>query len=367
MNFISNDFTILVVDDNQENLKLISNLLRQEAYKLALALNGKEALIILQEIKVDLILLDVMMPEMNGYELCEIIKSKTELKNIPIIFITALNDTQSIVKGFEYGGVDYINKPFRDKELIARVKTHLHLKESLKMLEETIRSKDRLHSIIAHDLRSPLGSIQMLLEALKSIKMDEETFSQLVDNLSKSTRETSDLLENLLYWSKTQIGELNPAPCELNLKFLIDESLDGFKSNAHRKKIELKNRSIDGLTVYADQFMLRTVLRNMISNAIKFTSQGGTIEINSIHKGNQVIIRIIDNGIGINKDTLHTIFSQKKYITTLGTDKEKGSGLGLKLCYDFIQLMNGEITVESQVGEGSTFNIILPQNPGNDH
>jgi len=357
------DATILVVDDNKENLKVISNLLRQEDYKLALALSAKQALAILEDIKVDLILLDVMMPEINGYELCKIIKSKDDFKEIPVIFITALNDTKNILMGFENGGIDYITKPFRDLELLARVKTHLTLSKTLEKLESTIRSRDKLHAIIAHDLRSPLGSIQMVLQALKGTKIDEQTFNELVYNLSITTKETSDLLENLLNWSRDKIGEIKPTFSALILEELVQKMIESFKSNALQKKIKIINSTGSNQYVYADPFLLRTVLRNLMSNAIKFTDQGGTIDIDSKEEGNHILIRVNDTGVGIKEDALQSIFNHDKFYSTPGTQNERGSGLGLKICHNFILLMNGEIMAKSSTGGGSIFTIKLSKPP----
>jgi two-component system sensor histidine kinase/response regulator len=359
------DLTVLVVDDNQENLKVVSNILRSEGYKLALAMGGKEALAILDDIKVDLILLDIMMPEMNGYELCEIIKSKEEKKGIPIIFTSALNETDNILMGFEYGGVDYITKPFMEKELLARVKTHLYLKRSKELLEETLKARDKIHTIIAHDLRSPLGSIQMLLETMKTINMDEETFGDLLNSLSKSTSETSDLLENLLYWSKNQIGEINPTFAALNIKELVKKTIESIKTNLLQKNITINDNTDNNQYVFADEFMLRTILRNLLSNAIKFTSSGGSIDISSITENKQVKIIIKDTGVGMTEEIIKKIFEKDEYYTTKGTNKEHGTGLGLNIVKDFVKKNNGQISVKSKLGSGTTFSLTLQSDKNN--
>ena len=204
--------TVLVVDDNPKNVQIIALLLREQKYKIIIAVNGLSAIDLVERARPDLILMDVMMPGMDGFEACMIIKTKTENENIPVIFLTALSEKINIVKGFEAGGVDYITKPFNKEELISRIKTHLELKfardEMQKMtnhLVELNSIKDKMFSVIGHDLRSPLGSIKMTLDFLRSDSGQHykiEDFRNSVNLLAQTTDEVFGLLENLLGWAK---------------------------------------------------------------------------------------------------------------------------------------------------------------------
>lgn len=358
---------ILIVDDIQENVRILATILKNEGYKLAVAFSGKEALKILDVSEIDLILLDVMMPQMDGFSVCEIIKQNEKIMDIPIIFITALTEEDSIVRGFEVGGADYITKPFKKRELLARVTTHLELFDSKQKIERqsvelrhTISSRDKLYSIIGHDLRSPLATIHMMLTALQKKDLSRDDFTNLVAMLTQTTNDTFELLENLLYWSRNQLGDLVPWKSPVSLKFLVSENVNVLKANAARKSIELYSDVKDDVIIQADKNMMKTVVRNLISNAIKFTRSGGRVMVESEKCERWAKISITDTGIGIPEEKLDNLFDNKINQTTTGTNDEKGSGLGLKVCHDFVSKHDGQIIVNSKIGEGSTFTILLP-------
>jgi two-component system, sensor histidine kinase and response regulator len=361
--------TVLIVDDNPNNIKVIALSLRVHNYKIVIATNGKDAIEMVNTIRPDLVLLDVMMPGMDGYQACEIIKSDKKNENIPVLFLTALNNTDSIVKGFEAGGVDYITKPFNQKELIIRIKTHLALKKTRDDLETAMENlsklnllKDKIFSVIGHDLRSPLGSVKMTLEFLLESKKGlcpEECLSNF-DMMKNATDEIIYLLENLMGWGKAQSGTLIVNPEILKLDEVLNSIILLYKANITLKKINLVNKLPPGFSAFADLNTIKIVMRNLISNAIKFTPEGGTIKVKGKQTNGQVKLTIQDKGIGIPEKHLLKLFDPESYLTTYGTNKETGSGLGLKLCYDFIKRNKGNIQVESEVDKGSSFIISLP-------
>ncbi len=362
--------TVLIVDDNANNIKVIAITLRSQNYQLVIATSGKNAIEMVEKTRPDLILLDIMMPGMDGYETCEIIKSKEENRNIPVLFLTALNQKDNIVKGFEVGGVDYITKPFNKEELISRVKTHLELKLTRDELEGTTRHltelnslKDKMFSVIGHDLRSPLGSVKMTLEFLSQSASDScsEEHRSTLDLMVKTTDEVFNLLENLLGWGKSQSGNLSLEPENIELYDLLESVYFLNRGHLRMKNIQF-NLDVDkGLLVHADLNTLKIVFRNLLSNAIKFTPEGGFIQVSSRKINEQVQITVRDSGVGIAPENLTRLFEPGTHITTYGTNKESGSGLGLKLCYDFVQRNNGNIDVESDEGKGSSFIVSLPQ------
>jgi len=362
--------TVLVVDDNPKNVQIIALLLRELKYKIIIAVNGKSAIDLVERARPDIILMDVMMPGMDGFEACQIIKTKPENENLPVIFLTALSEKVNIVKGFEAGGVDYITKPFNKEELISRIKTHLELKfardEMQKMtnhLVELNSIKDKMFSVIGHDLRSPLGSIKMTLDFLKSDTGQQykiEDFRNSVNLLAQTTDEVFGLLENLLGWAKSQSGNLSVIPEEIKVCDLVNSVYLLHKGSFLHKKLNFENNVANSSIVCADMNMLKTVLRNLLSNAIKYTPEGGTIivESNELNENTQIIVT--DTGVGIPAENLSKIFDEKQHLSTYGTNKESGSGLGLILCQSFVKSNNGRLMVESGQGKGSSFIVELP-------
>ena len=359
---------ILLIDDSVQNLKLLGNMLREKDYQIALARDGKEGLKLAGKIWPDLILLDIMMPEMDGYEVCKKLKEDENTRDIPIIFLTAKTSNEDIVKGFQIGGVDYITKPFNKEELFMRIKTHLDLKkahdkssspaEALRELKET---KDKMCSVISHDLRAPLGGIKSMLDLIYEDNAEKQEISKKsLDSLKNAADQTYNLLENLLYWSRSQRGNLVNDPEKVNIHELVLENIELLRTMSKNKNIEIHNEVDENIYAWADRNMIKTVLRNLIINAIKFTDAKGTVTISSKENNEKVEVEVADNGIGIQKSNLEKILNNKEYYTTFGTNREKGSGLGLNLCIDFINRNDGELFIDSEYGKGSTFTFTLP-------
>lgn len=363
--------TILIVDDNPNNVKVIALSVRQLNHKLVIATNGKIAVDLVERTRPDLILMDVMMPEMDGYEACRKIKSDPKNDNIPVIFLTALNDKENTVMGFEAGGVDYITKPFNQNELISRINTHLELKFTRDELEKTTKYlseingvKDKMFSVIGHDLRSPLGSVKMTLEFLSQATdlISPEELKTTVDLLVKTTDEVFGLLDNLLGWARSQSGNLKIIPEKVSIADLVNSVYLLQKGNINLKNLKFYNEVPDDLHVIADVTTLKIVLRNLLSNAIKFTPEHGMIKIRSQASEKKAEILVEDSGIGIDAENIPRLFDIKQHFSTYGTNKEAGSGLGLVLCYEFMEKNKGDIRVVSEVGKGTTFFLTLPLN-----
>jgi len=360
--------TVLIVDDNPTNVKVIALTLRQLQFKLVIATNGNSAIEMVEKTRPDLVLLDVMMPGIDGYETCKIIKSKSENQDLPIIFLTALSDKENTVKGFQSGGVDYITKPFDKNELISRVKTHIQLKQTQDKLKETSQHlselnhlKDKMFSVIGHDLRSPLGSMKMTLEFLSATLNDaaDDELKSSLSTLTNTTGEVFNLLENLLSWARSQSGNISLIAEDINLSDLVTSIYLLNKGALEQKEIEF-SAEIDSTTeVVADLTTLKTVFRNLLSNAIKFTPLHGKISILAQELDDQIKVDIKDTGVGIPEENLPKLFDETQHLTTFGTNRESGSGLGLILCKDFVERNGGSIQVESEEGKGTTFSLFL--------
>lgn len=365
-------FSVLVVDDNKENLKVVSNFLKEMGYQIALSLGAHDAMKILEENDIDLILLDIMMPEVDGYTMCREVKKSDKLKDIPVIFLTAKTDTSDLVEGFAAGGVDYITKPFHKQELIVRVQNHLELAYSRKRIvaqaEQIIKinkTKERLYSVIAHDIKSPFANISMLLSTVAEgyLEPGTEEYNEILQSINSSTKETYGLLENLLQWTKSQTGDLECNPEPLMLGELVDKTIRFLRPNALKKNIQVTVSTPPDIQVFADRNMLQSVLQNLTANAIKFTHEEGHVDIEARQENNKVLIDISDSGVGMSKEALRKLFVDGQHFTTQGTNSERGSGLGLMLVKDFVRRNNGELQVESEPGKGTRFSITLPTEP----
>ena len=365
---------VLIVDDEPRNLQVLNSVLEENYYEVIEKTNGPDSLEILQEISPDLILLDVMMPDMDGYETCKIIKETERIKEIPVIFLTAKVEPDDIIQGFAVGGVDYITKPFNHTELLARISTHIELKKSrdaLKRTEKELRvsnsSKDKFFSIIAHDLKNPfnsmLGFSSMLYEDYDDY--DQIKQKEFISHIYFSIQNTYKLLEDLLLWARSQKGTIDFKPTKGKLNLFIEETYNLLNQLAQDREISLKNQIPEDLFVEADNNMLNTIVRNLVSNAIKFTAKKGTIIISAKsttgqNNNNFIEISVKDNGIGIKDESIENLFNIATNISTKGTENETGTGLGLILCKEFVEKHGGEIWAESEVGKGSTFLFTFP-------
>lgn len=364
------EYTILVVDDVISNVLLLKVLLTNEKFKIITANNGKEALSQSLNAQPDLILLDVMMPEMNGFEVAEKLKADPATQNIPIIFLTALNTTADIVKGFKVGANDFISKPFNKEELIIRVTHQISLIAAKRIilrqteeLRKTIQGRDKLYSVIAHDLRSPMGSIKMVLNmlilSLPSAQIGEEMF-QMLSMANQSTEDVFALLDNLLKWTKSQIGKLNVVYQDFDIVENVASVIEIFKLVAGVKNIKLNYADTSKIEVHADIDMVKTIVRNLLSNAIKFSYNDSEIIIRTVVDGDNVIVSVKDCGKGMTAEDQKKLLNAETHFSKYGTNNEEGSGLGLLLCQDFAMKNGGRLWFESEEGKGSTFFFSIP-------
>jgi two-component system sensor histidine kinase/response regulator len=360
---------IVIVDDNPVNLNVLAKMVRSSSFAVELVDSGAKSIEIIKKMKPDLVLLDIMMPEMDGIEVCQRLKKSPETKDIPVIFISALTETQSKLKGFHAGGVDYITKPFQKEEVLARIQAHLKLKwaqEELirknELLRQANNTKNKLFSIISHDLRGPISALMTLLELLAqdSDNLNEDEKRSLLSQLSLSVNSTNDLLENLFCWAQTQRGTIRFVPEHLHLNPIIDHTVRLLSGNARMKGIHLHSELDKTDEVYGDENLLRTILRNLVSNSLKFTSENGEIKIKTESTKDIIKIAISDNGIGIPDDIKPKLFKENEQYSITGTSGEKGSGLGLILCKEFVEKHGGSIRIDSQEGLGSIVTFTLP-------
>jgi two-component system, sensor histidine kinase and response regulator len=353
---------ILIVDDTPVNLKLLGDILEGEGYIVRPVPNGKLALNVAEKGKPDLILLDIMMPDMDGFEVCKKLKENLKLKDVPIIFISAYTETGYIVKALSLGGVDFITKPIQAEEVLVRVNTHLKLHQQVEELKELNESRNKLFSIITHDLRSPLsgflGLTQHLVEELPNLNM--ATIHEMAVDMRNSATSFFGLLENLLQWSQMEQGKIPFNPQNTQLSKVVNESISTVRFSADLKGIEIINYVPEGLNVIADDKMIQTVIRNLVSNAVKFTQSGGKIDISArVSDLKSVELSISDSGIGMSSTMIDNLFRNNKQTNRPGTENESSTGLGLIICKNLIEMHGGQLLVESTEGKGSVFRFPL--------
>ena len=363
------EYKILIVDDVISNVLLLKILLTNEKFQVCTANNGTTCIEQAKKEHPDLILLDVMMPDISGFDTAVILKKDEETKDIPIIFLTALNTPADLVHGFKVGASDFLTKPFNKEELVMRVTQQISLVAAKRIIEKqnaelraTLSNRDKMYSVIAHDLRSPMASIRMVLNlvvASTSPELVGPELYELLDKANKESEDVYDLLDNLLKWTKSQTGRLNVVIQDLDLNDIIPGVVDIFEMIAETKHIKLNLQMAEGpLVVTADNDMLKTIVRNFLSNAIKFSPENSSIDIIMSKDADFAKVSVRDHGVGIAANRLGSIFHKGE--TTYGTSGEEGSGLGLQLCQDFAQKIGGDCTVESVEGEGSTFSVTIP-------
>lgn len=362
MDKLASQYTVLVVDDVPTNVMLVQAILKKEGYTLLTTDSGVKALRIAQEKRPNLILLDIMMPEMDGYEVLQHLKSNPDTNNIPVIIMSALSDMQSIVKGYQLGATEYVTKPFQREELVKRVAHRYELfsiKRIKQELESTIESRDKLYSVIAHDLRSPLGSLKMMNNAILMMidrsQISEEVY-EMLQMMNKTSEDIFQLLDNLLKWAKNRLNKQSIYKQQVEINSIISSTVEIFIPVAAQKNIKIVTEGLDEeLTGFIDMDMVKTIVRNLLSNAIKFSYEGGTIFVTSGMDGNFLQISVKDSGKGIKKEDQGKLMKQDSHFTSYGTSNEKGSGLGLMLCKDFVEQHGGKLWFESEEGKGTTF------------
>jgi two-component system, sensor histidine kinase and response regulator len=340
---------ILAVDDIPDNLLLVQLALEQEGYQVVLAHNGEAALKQIRQNPPSLILLDVMMPGMDGYEVTRRIREDKSVPFIPILLLTAREES-SVVEGLDAGADEFVRKPFQLDELQARVRSMLRLKE-------TIDQRENFVSCLTHDLRTPLVAANRMLDLISQKAFGEITSEQeeAIANIVSSNKNMLEMLNTLLETHQYELGQKALSFILVDLQKLIKDVVTELQPLATDKGINLES-DIDPKTseTKGDRLELRRVITNLLSNAIKFTDTG-TVRISLGQNGDCIVITVQDSGIGISAQDQQTIFQRFHQ----GNHRRAGKGLGLYLCRQIINAHRGKITVESELNQGTTFTVIF--------
>ncbi|MGC9504296.1 ATP-binding response regulator [Baaleninema sp.] len=353
---------ILAVDDSPDNLFLIQAILEDEGYDIDLAEDGFVALEKIEKQPPDLILLDVMMPKLDGYDVTRRVRSNENLAYIPILLITA-HEGSSVVRGLDVGADDFIRKPVEMDELQARVRSLLRLKHSLDERDRMAREREDFVSRLTHDLRTPLVAADRMFALMQSGTFGEvsEGMQEAIATMVRSNQNLLDMVNLLLEVYRYEAGRKELTFSRFDFYETIQQIVEELTPLAEEKGLDLQfNCSQDfKRPLVGDRLELRRVFANIIGNAIKFTDTG-TVSVGLERDGNHSVLEIKDTGIGISLPDQKTLFERFRQ----GRHKRSGSGLGLHLSHRIVAAHHGRIDVRSEIGQGSVFRICLPTNPG---
>ncbi|WP_047810045.1 response regulator [Desulfosporosinus acididurans] len=350
---------ILLVDDTPEHIETAVMMLRESNFKVRIATKGSTAFKLIEQHPPDLILLDVYMPEMDGFDICRILKTESDFNYIPIIFLTSSNDAESIKKGFELGAQDYVVKPFNTSELLARVHTHIKLKKQTESLLKSNQELDSFCYTVAHDLKAPLLSLRKLTEYLAldySTLLDNDGL-ELIDTIQQKSQEVVKLVDHLLELSRMSEMPMNIEP--INLEQLFRKVYDELINLEPPRNVNLRINYIP--FIQGDPVMIKLLVINILSNALKYTRirKDACIDISSSENETEYIISVRDNGAGFDMRYASRLFSVFQRLHS--QNEFEGSGVGLAIVQKILKRHHGLAWMTGKVDEGATFYFSLPK------
>lgn len=375
-NQMKNKPTILIVDDNPENLAVLGNIVTENGYIPGFATNGTMALASIKEEAPDLILLDVMMPDMDGFEVCRRLKQEATLADIPIIFLTAKTEKDDVIAGLKLGAVDYVTKPFNKKELLTRVETHLVLqtqKKQLQLQAEQLRQaneqlvqinqeKNEVLGIAAHDLKNPLsaiwGSIQMIDELIETEEFaSKPEVTELANMINIGAEHTFNLINNLLDVNTIESGKIRFNLENVDIFPVLNRVVVEYTQKAKRKDITVHfTPTRREYVAYVDSSLVQQVLDNLVSNAVKYSPFDKNVYIRIFTTENATICcEVEDEGPGLSHEEQAQLFRKFSRLSPQPTNDESSSGLGLFIVKKWVNVMGGEVWCESELGHGAKF------------
>ena len=354
----------MVVDDTVANLKLLDEMLSKQGYRVRSFPRGRLALAAAAREMPDLILLDIQMPEMNGYEVCERFKADPVLGGIPIIFISAQHESMDKVRAFAVGGVDYVTKPFQFAEVDARVRTHLELRRqklelqvSYQRLQDLEQLRDNLAHMVVHDMRSPLFAMMMALDLVKiNIPDPPEKAAKYLRMAESNVGRLTEMVNQLLDISRLEAGRMPLNLAFSNVSLTVQTVMDSLSTTAGDRRVTLK--APEPVFASYDQDVVGRVLTNLLSNAIKFTVASDEVEISVARLETSARIAVTDHGPEIPAEFREKIF--EKFAQVDGEKRKYGTGLGLTFCKLAVEAHGGAIGVESDPEKGNSFWFTLP-------
>ena len=359
---------ILVVDDNEVNRILLERLFTGQGYHTDTASNGQEALVRLETTAYDLILLDIMMPIMDGLSALAHIRETESLRELPVVLISAMSDSEDIVKGLGLGANDYITKPIDMDIALARVKTQVTLKflldahkDAIIQLEESQKMRERFFQMASHDIKGPLTNLKVAQTLISNmVDKDDERATGVLNTMLVSIDTMNQVVEDFLDSAAVQNGKLDVNVTTVKTDEIMYKVITGQKSYAYNKDIKLDVREISDLPILCDRTRLGQVLNNLLNNAIKYTPPNTTVTVSAKPTDDKMLISIADQGPGIPESERNKLFQPFGKLSTTPTGGESSHGLGLWIAKHLIDLQNGEIGVDCPPEGGSIFWIKMP-------
>ncbi len=355
---------ILVVDDEPKNIQVVGSMLLRHGHEVIAAHNGPDALEKLQSVRPDLILLDVMMPGMTGFEVCRHLQENPETSDIPVIFLSAAGDKSFVIEALQHGGVDYVTKPFHGAELLSRIDLHSNLQKVRRRLAETIREKNRVLEIVAHDLKNPLNGVQfaaMMLTEHKDAGTPHPQQAKLLESITDSTRRAFDIISRLLETPALEEVKSRVRQEPVCLRESTNRALKNFEQHLRSKHIRLDFHSGgDQVVVLGENNTLLCCLENLISNAIKFSPTGANVVIQVQPDGSHGEFRIEDQGPGIQPEEVDKLFRKFTRLSARPTAGEASTGLGLHIVHELVNAMQGTVIYQDSPLGGACFSVRLP-------
>lgn len=362
---------IIVVDDNPDNLAFLTDMLRKSGYLARGARTGKLALAAAEMSPPDLFLLDVNMPEMDGYEVCKRIRKNPRHADTPVIFISASDEAFDKVTAFSVGGVDYVTKPFQYEVVVARIETHLRLNRQRREIErmrhqerqyfESLSEmKDQVVQMASHDLRNPLTAIHLHVSLLENHLDEDPRARRGLEQIRQQADTMLGIITSMLDLAKLETGlDMTQEKIDVNAFFI--DALERASIQAQKKSINLVFKPLDSdLAVVLDRVKYQSVVENLLSNAIKYTEAGGTVTVSMDQDEDIFVMRVSDTGIGIPAGALPHVFDRFYRVDAAKHSAEAGTGLGLAIVKTIVEQHGGRITVQSAEGEGTEFAVSMP-------
>ena len=361
----NNGVDVLAIDDNRNNLLLLCGMLKERGFRVRPATSGKLGLQAAKFMPPDVILLDVNMPDMDGYEVCRELKQSEVLKQIPVIFLSALGESMDKLRAFESGGFDYITKPFKIEEVAARIDTQVtirrlrqDLQKRYEELQEAEQLRDKLVNLIVHDLRNPLGVVLTSLDYILYRNNLNSSDVQLLDSALGQANLMNGMIDDMLHIGRLEGNKMPIKAAEQDIPAVLEEARASVALRGQRLMLDLF--AAPGTAVF-DRELVRRVLTNLIGNAAKFTPEGGTIEISVKEAAEGTRFEVRDSGPGIPAEYHERIFEKFGRVEAAQSLKGRSTGLGLTFCRLAVEAHGGRIGVESEVGQGSLFWFTLPK------
>ena len=351
---------VMVVDDQTANVQVVGQLLTQADYDVVPVLNGREALALAESTPPDLVLLDMRMPGFDGFQVLEGLHAMPHTRDVPVVFLTADHERDSLTRAFSAGAVDYITKPFIAEELLARVRTHLDLKQARDRLARVADERQKVAEIVSHDLRNHFANILFSAELLRDTGLNDEARQRLAQSIRSSADAGVLFLQAFLDQQNehTQSAPLQPVPA----RKLFEEVVELLAHHSHSKgmRIRVDSEGLDGMSLMAERAGALHVLQNLLSNALKYAPPGSEVDLTAARQGRYARLTVNDRGPGISPPDRERLFQRYVRLSAQPTGGESSTGLGLALAKQRARTMGGDVWYHDREGGGASFTLELP-------